>query len=216
MIRACQPGDEQAVRRISFETALYGNPIARYMPDEELISEALVGYYIRFEPGLLLVAEENGRVVGYTTGCRNTRLYKQRYERHVLPSLLRLFIRHRHWRRGHSWRLVFRIVQTAHLVTKLQEHVDRDFPAHCHCNILPSHQGKGLGAQLMAQLLAELKKEQVKGIHLSTATDAGKAFFTRMGFQPICQYQLPPLWDQAARELWVMARSINGHDARPS
>ena len=105
-LRAYQPADADAVRRICFDTALFGRPLQPYFPDAQLASEALAGYYLRCEPELTFVAEAAGGVVGYISGCADSRRFPCRYARHIAPRLLGLFLLHGHWARPASWRLL--------------------------------------------------------------------------------------------------------------
>lgn len=59
------------------------------------------------------------------------------------------------------------------------------YPAHLHINIVPSHQRQGYGSILMTKFLEELRKKDVKGVHLGMRADntaAGK-FYGRHGFE---------------------------------
>jgi ribosomal protein S18 acetylase RimI-like enzyme len=59
-----------------------------------------------------------------------------------------------------------------------------DYPAHLHIDLLPAAQGQGLGRELIATLLEELRRREVAGIHLEmdgNNTGAG-IFYQRLGF----------------------------------
>jgi GNAT superfamily N-acetyltransferase len=63
--------------------------------------------------------------------------------------------------------------------------VDLDrFPAHCHIDLLPRAQGRGLGRALMARLIAALAAKGVPGLHLGAAARNTHAlgFYHRLGF----------------------------------
>src|SRR5437016_4518420 len=95
VIRPYQVSDERQVRRICFDTALYGNPIRDVFDDEAFIAEAWLSYYWRFEPQTFWVATEANRVAGYLTGCVDTSLFQRRYIWRVAPRLLTKFFRRR-------------------------------------------------------------------------------------------------------------------------
>src|SRR5580698_6257681 len=92
IIRPYQPHDERQVRRICFETALYGKPIQAVFDDEAFISDAWLSYYWRFEPELFWVAADEERILGYLTGCADTALFQRRYLWRIVPSLVKQFL----------------------------------------------------------------------------------------------------------------------------
>lgn len=59
-----------------------------------------------------------------------------------------------------------------------------EYPAHLHIDLLPSLQGKGAGKLLIKTLLEELKKENIKGLHLGVDAKNEKAinFYKKCGF----------------------------------
>src|SRR5512135_4682 len=73
IIRKYRPEDREAVREISWNTADQGRTVDLYFHDHEAVADVLTRYYTDWEPDALWVAECDGRVVGYLTGCLNTR-----------------------------------------------------------------------------------------------------------------------------------------------
>lgn len=61
------------------------------------------------------------------------------------------------------------------------------YPAHLHIDILPEYQSQGYGGKLMATLLDELKKRNVKGVMLTTDSENEGAirFYKRLGFKTV-------------------------------
>ncbi|HBA82869.1 MAG TPA: hypothetical protein DCZ95_02130 [Verrucomicrobia bacterium] len=210
MIRLFQPSDEAAVRHICYETSRYGQSMKGFIDDEEFIAESVIGYHLRYEPGSLFVAEENGEVVGYLSGCLDTQRYERVYVRHILPRLLRLFLSNRRWCNPNLWKLLLFSLKSAPAWKKLHGSLTAGYPAHLHSNIKPGYQGRGLGSQLMEQFLAFLKAQGVPGVHLTTGTDAGKAFFSRFQFQVLAKALMPPLAQRPSHEVWLMGRRLDG------
>ncbi|KAG6336686.1 hypothetical protein ID866_2393 [Astraeus odoratus] len=58
-------------------------------------------------------------------------------------------------------------------------------PAHLHINILPSHQGKGHGKQLIGKAIQHLKEERIDGVWLGMHPRNEKAagFYEKIGFK---------------------------------
>ncbi|HWP64886.1 MAG TPA: HIT family protein [Candidatus Limnocylindria bacterium] len=73
VVRAYRPGDRAAVRAIAFATGYMGEPVDWLWGDRESFAHVITKYYTDREPELLLVAEQGGRVVGYLSGCADSR-----------------------------------------------------------------------------------------------------------------------------------------------
>jgi len=58
------PGDRNAMLRIFRDTGLLGGPVARYFPDPDFLADAMLSYYLRFEPEWALVAETKADAIG--------------------------------------------------------------------------------------------------------------------------------------------------------
>ena len=70
-IRPYQKEDKGFIRKISGDTANRGKPVETFFKDREVMEDLLTLYYTDFEPQSSWVAEYEGRVVGYLTGCLN-------------------------------------------------------------------------------------------------------------------------------------------------
>jgi len=58
-----------------------------------------------------------------------------------------------------------------------------EYPAHLHIDLLPGHQRKGFGRQLMETFCGKLRQEGVKGVHLVMAAEnTNGMFYERLGF----------------------------------
>ena len=204
VIRAYQPADEAAVRRICFETALFGGPMRGVLEDETLVSEALVGYYVRYATEFLFVAEAQGAVAGYLCGCADTAHYRREYARRIMPRLAVLFLLRGYWLRPQLWRWLVAGARAARRWSAAHAGVEADFPAHCHLNLAAAFQRQGLGQQLLERFLAELRRRGVGGLHISAGSAGGQAFFARAGFKRLVDYPLPALPGQPPRGVQIM------------
>ncbi len=68
-IRPYSPNDRQAVRNICCDTGFMGDPIDPVYNDRDAFADFFTRYYTDCEPENAIVAEDDGRVVGYLLGC---------------------------------------------------------------------------------------------------------------------------------------------------
>ena len=73
VVRQYRRADRAAVRRTCFETGYMGDPIAWQWRDAESFADLFTGWYTDREPESALVVEQEGEVVGYLLGCRDSR-----------------------------------------------------------------------------------------------------------------------------------------------
>ncbi|TAN36687.1 MAG: GNAT family N-acetyltransferase [Verrucomicrobia bacterium] len=204
ILRAYQPADEAAVRRICFETALFGGPIRSVLDDEALVSEALVGYYLRYATDLLFVAEVDGVVAGYLGGCADTARYRRTYAWRIAPWLVLRFLLRGHWLRPQLWPWLLAGVRVARLKSASHARIATDYPAHGHLNLASAFRHQGIGWLLLEHFLNELRRRGVRGLHISANSPGGQAFFARAGFKRLLDYPLPPLPGQPPRRVQIM------------
>jgi GNAT superfamily N-acetyltransferase len=180
-LRPYQVGDERPVRRLCFETALYGRSIQALCDDETFISDAWLSYYWRFEPELFWVAEGGGRVLGYLTGSADTVRFQGRYLWRVLPHLFSRFLTRRLWQTP-LFRAVVREWRTLFAYGRRREaELLRDFPAHAHVNVAADARGQGVGYALAMRFLEELKRRKIRGVHVVSGTPGGTQLFMKAG-----------------------------------
>ena len=208
VVRVYQRGDSHAVRRICCETALYGQPIDSVFGDREFVADALVWYYTEFEPESLFVAQVDGRVVGYLTGCMDTTRFESFFVQRVIPRLLVHSLKSGHWFRRTFWSLVCADLKAMRRWVPIRKGVIAAYPAHCHLNLEGEFRHAGAGSALLAAFLERLKALKVSGIHIATATDTGKSFFTKSEFSVLARYRAPVLGRLEGRETWVMGRLL--------
>ena len=62
-----------------------------------------------------------------------------------------------------------------------------EHPAHLHIDLLPRVQGRGIGAELICDLIEDLRRRGIPGLHLDVGSDNLKAiaFYRRLGFVEI-------------------------------
>lgn len=207
-IRPYRPADRDAVRKICCDTAFHGEPIETIFPDREFMADALMNYYTDHETESLFVAELDGRVVGYCAGCVDTRRFVRVWAARVLPRVLWLFLAHGHVVRPKSWRVLSAWVGMGRRQSADRPRIIEQYPAHCHVNVQPGRQRSGIGAHLLNALLDQLKRRGVAGVHISTMSEQGKAFFGKAGMQRLARYPGPKLPGHSATEVWFMGMKL--------
>ena len=192
LIRAYEPRDREAVRQLCCETADLGKPIERFFDDREIAADLLTRYYTAYEPRSLVVAESAGRVVGYVTGCLDSRRYWRLMAQRVIPrAFLRSLLRGT-WCSAKTWRLV-RIGVTVWLVAGRRRDIPLErYPAHLHINLRPEVRGHGVGRLLVERFLDQARAAGASGAHVAVSEENPLAcrFFERLAFQPLGRYPM--------------------------
>jgi len=183
-VRPYRAEDRAAVRQICHFTGYMGDPISWQWRDRESFADTFSSYYTDREPESSLVAELDGRVVGYLLGCRNTAVVGDP----LRPLYGQLVSRGLLWRTGTAgflWRSARDgLVELAARRPLLREPTDPAHPAHLHINLLPEARGAGVGRRLVSQWFATLVDEGIPGCHLGTWAENHHAiaFFRSVGF----------------------------------
>ena len=185
-IRRYRPEDRDAVRYICCETGHLGDPIDPYFGDREVFADLVTSYYTDYESDWIFVAELHGRVVGYLTGCPDTRRYRQHIPRIAKAVVAKALLR-----------AVVLCPSTAPMAARVIADSLRErprlgwygpeYPAHLHIDFLPEARGLGLGRALMELYLCELEAIGVPGVFLETSCENRRAvaFFASCGFEPL-------------------------------
>ena len=177
IVRRYEPRDRAALREICCDTADGGEPVERFFPDREVFADMLTRYYTDFTPTATWVAEHTGRVVGYLTGCYDTRRFLRTMALRIVPAALLKALLH-----GSLWHRFVR--QNLHAPTSQRGPLLADYPAHFHLNLRTGDRGRGTGRQLLETFLEQARHAGVPGVHAGvTETNlAGRRFFERAGF----------------------------------
>lgn len=140
--------------------------------------------YMDHEPESLLLAEDEGALVGYLTGCLDTAAFPSE-DRRIADAIRR----HRLVLRRRPAAFFARSALDAATVVlrrdpRAGELHDRRWPAHLHINIAPEARGTGTADQLMDRWFERLTAAGSSGCHLQTLVENTRAvrFFERKGF----------------------------------
>ena len=177
IVRPYEPRDRAAVREICCDTADGGEPVERFFPDRDVFADVLTRYYTDFAPATTWVAEQAGRVVGYLTGCMDTRRFLRTMALRIVPAALVKALVH-----GSLWHKFVR--QNLRRPHSQRQSLLAEYPAHFHLNLRAGGRGQGTGRQLLEKFLEEARQAGVPGLHagVSETNVAGRKFFERAGF----------------------------------
>jgi len=68
-IRPYRAADRSTIRQLCCETGFLGNPVDKLFRDRDLFADLFTNAYLDYEPDWALVAEVDGRVIGYLLGA---------------------------------------------------------------------------------------------------------------------------------------------------
>ena len=192
IVRPYEPRDRESVRRLCCDTADRGQPVESFYDDREVFADLLTRYYTDYEPGASWVAESSGRVVGYLTGCLNSRRYQRIVFYRIAPAAIIRAIGRGALSSGQSWRWIkaaLRTLQSGDLRWRSQ---GSDYPAHLHINIEEGFRGQQIGQRLVERFLDQARAARSRGIYAAIRSDnvRSRAFFERFGFTELSRYQI--------------------------
>ena len=180
-----------AIRDICCRTGNNGEPIAE--DRWEFFVKVWIEPYEKILPEWTYVAESDGAIAGYLTGCPDSKsFYRTKRQRYTLPLLIRIALgsfRRTPGARGFAWQeLGIRKSAERSFSRKIQKDISRFYPAHLHMNIDHQFRRMGAGRQLLESCLTDLRLHGVGGIHLFCGGDPLQ-FYLRAGFQVLARSQ---------------------------
>lgn len=185
-IRPYRPGDEEGAYHVCLKTGDSGRDGTPYYQDDpDSLGRIYVGPYLKFEPTLSWILEDEQGIAGYCLAALDSRKFYQQYDQQWRPELCEQFPDPT----GDSadWT---RLEQIYHLY----HHPDYDcpepyekYPSHLHIDLLPRVQGQGFGRRMIEQQLAALEAAGSPGVHLGLgiANDRAYKFYQAVGFQEL-------------------------------
>lgn len=184
-VRSFQDSDRAALRGL-FARAGADSPTESIWGHLDSEAEVYLDPYMDLEPQSLFVAENDGTLVGYLTGCADTAAFPSESAR--MEQAIR---RHRLLLRRSSAAFFLRgLLDTASAMVRRAptagEFADPRWPAHLHINVAPEARGTGAAAGLMNQWLDRLRSLDSPGCHLQTLVENTRAvrFFEKFDFGP--------------------------------
>jgi ribosomal protein S18 acetylase RimI-like enzyme len=186
-----EPPDRGPIRDMTHLVGYMGEPADWYWRHAKSFADVWTSYYTDQEPESLLVALEGQRIVGYLTGCVDSRRAPSPAWA-ITRADLRYALYLRPGTAGFFWRGVLdTVVQRGTPKGQLD---DPRWPSHLHINLLPEARGAGVGDSLMNTWLTQLQQLGSPGCHLGTLLENDRAirFFERQGFERFGAPQLAP------------------------
>jgi ribosomal protein S18 acetylase RimI-like enzyme len=188
-IRNYRPGDEGPAYFVCLKTGNQGDdgePF--YQEDPDALGRIFVGPYLRFEPDLALMLEDENGVCGYALGALDSRRFYERYEKEWRPELCAHFP----VPSGDpaSWTRVQAIHYVYHHPDYFCPEPYEVYPAHLHIDLMARVHRQGHGKRMMIQLMDRLRAKGVPGVHLGMAASNDRAyhFYTKLGFDELCRH----------------------------
>jgi ribosomal protein S18 acetylase RimI-like enzyme len=160
-----------------------------YREDPDALGRIFVGPYLKFEPNLSLVVEDEQGICGYALGAFDSRAFYSRYETEWRPELCARFPEPQgdpsRWTRVqqvHSW--------YHHPDYYCPEPYDV-YPSHLHIDLLERARGKGYGRQMLEQVMNKLRSLGSPGAHLgvSVLNEPAFGFYQRLGFRELIRHE---------------------------
>ncbi|OJX37949.1 MAG: hypothetical protein BGO78_07860 [Chloroflexi bacterium 44-23] len=183
-IRPFEAKDRASLMNIAADTAFFGEPIEKYLDDRRIFQDYFYAYYTDFEAEHAWVAIAGQKVVGFLTGCFDSKVQISITRRKLLPKvLLRLF----------SGRYMLGIKTWNYFINQKQAQRSeycpyvnlQDYPAHLHINVDQNWRGCGIGHHLMQIYLDQLMYAGIVGVHLGTTSEneAACRMYAQFGFK---------------------------------
>jgi GNAT superfamily N-acetyltransferase len=181
----------RAVCELCCRTGENGAPIA---PERwEFFARVWIEPYRKLLPEWTYVAEIDGVIAGYLTGCPDTSSFNAgKRWRSTLP-LLGAIMAGRYRNVAGTGAFLRRNLGFLPSVEdcfsrSLRRTLSREYPAHLHMNVDARYRRTGIGRQLMERYVFDLAAEGVPGVHLVCGPDPVQ-FYRRLGFEPLEQAQ---------------------------
>ncbi|RKN11119.1 GNAT family N-acetyltransferase [Streptomyces radicis] len=180
-IRGYAPGDLEALRDICVRTGLVGGDATGHYADPAILPAIFAEPYAAFDPGLVFVADDGTRAIGYVVATDDSVAFFERFAAEWAPALAERFPAPE----GEPATPDDELRDLLHHAGRmLVPGIAAGYPAHLHIDLLPEGQRRGLGRRLMDALFDALRARGVPGVHLgmSPANTNARAFYDRIGF----------------------------------
>jgi len=182
-IRSYRQEDRPAIRTLCCETGFLGNPVDVLFQDRELFADLFTEAYLRHQPQWALVAEVDGRVVGYLLGAvsKNFELMLMRSGFQAASKMLYRLAAGRYARHPRSGRFV-RWLLTAGFREQPRHPSNA---AHLHWDLERGFRGRGICVRLWEvyeQLLRQAGVQRCYGSFFSYKKRRPESVYARYGF----------------------------------
>ena len=189
-IRAAHPDDQPGAYYVCLKTGDHGKdgePF--YREDPDALGRIFVGPYLKFEPDLSLILEDEQGICGYAFGAFDSRAFFARYEKEWRPDLCARFPEPRGDPKG--WTRVQEVHSWYHHPDYFCPEPYEAYPSHLHVDLLERTRGRGYGRRMMEQVMDELRQRGSPGAHLgmSVLNKSAYGFYQRLGFRELIRHE---------------------------
>lgn len=178
-IRRFQPTDLDALYQICLRTGLQGADATGHYSDPRLLGDFYAAPYVKQDPGLCLIATQDGKPSGYILGTTDSTEFRTWTETRWFPALRERLPRP----------VEVDTSPDAVLLRRIHDGYEpplcaRDYPGHLHIDLLPCAQGVGVGAELMSRFFRVLRERGCPAVHLvvNVANTRAVGFYEKFGF----------------------------------
>jgi GNAT superfamily N-acetyltransferase len=181
-----------AIGELCCRTGNNGEPIA---PERwQLFAKIWIEPYEKQLPDWTYVVEADGEVIGYLTGCPDSKKFTRRNVwRSTVPLLADiLFGRFRGQADARAFaRRAFGLTPSVErcFPSHVRRRILSAYPAHLHINVDARWRGGGVGRRLCQAFFADLRAQGIAGVHLYCGADPLK-FYIRLGFDELSTMRL--------------------------
>jgi len=177
----------QAIRELCCRTGNNGAPIPRLR--WPLFAKLWIEPYEKLIPDWTFAALVDGKVIGYLTGCPQSRRFRWRRLTMCRFPLVFELAMGRHLSDRSLLGFVVRSLPAELAIrrrfsTATRRTIENSLPAHLHINVDAEFRSAGIGRQLIEAYLASLREQAVPGVHLYCGP-APLEFYRRMGFREL-------------------------------
>ena len=156
-----------------------------YRDDPDALGRIYVGPYLRFEPELSLILEDDEGICGYALGAFDSRVFYDRYEKEWRPGLGVRFPAPANDPR--AWTRLEQVYHCYHHPDYFCPEPYAAYPSHLHIDLLPRAQGRGHGRRMLEEVMTLLARRGSPGVHLGVSVLNARAigFYKRLGFDEL-------------------------------
>jgi ribosomal protein S18 acetylase RimI-like enzyme len=194
-IRLYRPGDLEDLYRICLLTGDDGQDATPLFHDPKLLGHVFAAPYGLFEPSLAFVAEDTEGVGGYILGALDTQAFQERLESKWWPGLRARYPDPSPGLPSERWTPDQQVAHMIHHPFQVPGELATRYPSHLHIDLLPRLQADGYGRQLIRTLIAALRDQGSRGVHLHVRDGNLNAvgFYRYLGFTelPATEAELP-------------------------
>jgi ribosomal protein S18 acetylase RimI-like enzyme len=183
IIRNYRPGDEVAAYEVCLKTGNHGDDgTPFYREDPDALGRIFVGPYLKFEPELAVILEDEQGVCGYALGAFDSKAFYDRYDREWRPNLCAQFPEPTGDKS--TWTRTQAVHHVYHHPDYFCPQPYEEYPSHLHIDLLARKHRQGYGGRMMNELMDKLRAKGSPGVHLgmSASNDRAYRFYTKLGF----------------------------------